>query len=141
MSGFENLDFLHGIHHFKMTFAELITYLGHLIKARHFRGHGIHSPYLYSYVREVVIKRGDIYHLTVAKYPGKRIEVVTDVSSALSSDAYITILHRPFRTMDERRLWKTERSGKEFLTIHLPHDIVIFRDERLHNQHFTIRRY
>jgi len=123
-----------------MTAAELYTYIGHFIKARHYRGHGIHSPYLYAFVREVVLQKGELPKLIADKYPGKEIEIVTNVNEALSSSAYITILHRPFRTFEEKRLWKNARPTKEILTVHLPHDMIIFRDERLHNQHFSIRR-
>ncbi len=34
-------------------------YLGYLLKARHTRGHGIHSPYIYSLVSEVLFDRND----------------------------------------------------------------------------------
>lgn len=123
-----------------MTKTQFTTFISHIIKARHYRGHGIHSPYLYSYVREVIIKKGDLCDLTIKKYPGKKIEITTDTEVALNSDAYISILKSPFKTKAEKKYWKTNRPSKKILTVHLPHYMVIFRDERVHNQHFMIRK-
>ncbi len=123
-----------------MNRSRFVTYLNHFIKARHYRGHGIHSPYLYSYVREVVIVKGDICKMTIDRYPEKKVQVTDSAEEALNSDAYISIIKKPFKTVEDKKFWHANRPGMNILTIHLPHHIVIFRDNRVHNQHFEIRR-
>lgn len=123
-----------------MTAYQFLTYVGHFITAGHFRGHGIHSPYLYDFIRSVVIRKGDIVELTRSRYPEKEIEVCNSVEELFNSTAYISFLMEPFRSSSEHALWKSRRAAESCLSIHLPHHIIIFRDPKLNNQHFSVRR-
>ncbi len=38
--------------------SEMTRFADRLVRARHFRGHGVHSPFVYALVRETFMKRG-----------------------------------------------------------------------------------
>lgn len=123
-----------------MSGYQLYMRLKHLFMARHFRGHGIHSPYLYDFVRNILI-RSDIRHISEAlacHYPSRRIVDVWSVVE-IPTDAYIVVLWGPFRCSADRAEWASWRSSNACLSVWLKRCIVIFFDTRLNDQHFAIR--
>ena len=51
--------------------AFLLRYLRYLIKSRHYNGHGIHSPFIYKFSREVLFSKSKIHKF-------KSIELIVD---------------------------------------------------------------
>lgn len=123
-----------------MTICKLATRINHFFTAKHYRGHGIHSPFLYDFIREVVIKNDseNIVKAIQNHYAPHRVEQVSSIDG-ISKGAYIAILESPFVSKSEREKWLNWRGKNKCLTVHLKNYMVIFFDQRLNNQHFKVR--
>lgn len=123
-----------------MTLFELGTRINHFFTAKHFRGHGIHSPFLYDFVRTVVLKdrKKEFVMRVENRYWPNRTQFVNSVDR-IDFFAYAVILSHPFSSRYQYKKWLVWRKKHRCLSVHLPGHIVIFFDRRLQDQHFKIR--
>lgn len=67
------------------TWHRTLSYCKHFISARHTGGHGVHSPYLFSFVRDVVMEKHPYYCFEILE--AQRKKLLTDSSSITIEDA------------------------------------------------------
>ena len=123
-----------------MTYYQLYSRLRHFFVARHYRGHGIHSPSLYDLVRQVFMKSpsDEIERNLAEVFPNALIISSGDIQ-VLESQADIKIVLRPFKSSADYRRWCVWRAENACQSVWLKSALVIFHDPRLQNQHFDIR--
>lgn len=111
--------------------------LKHSLTARHYRGHGIHSPFLYDFIRTVLLKSSsqkDMLQRVEEKYNSRPLEI-----SAISEISSASIVFLPSNILNHSDIWSKWRSENECLSIWLKYGILLFFDPKLPNQHFNIR--
>lgn len=123
-----------------MTWFELGVRINHFFTAKHYRGHGIHSPYLYDFVRNVLVttKNQDLVQRIEEKYLPHKTIFINSLDN-IDKEAYIAILARPFRSKNHYRKWIAWRKKHPCTSVHLKNFVILFFDNKLQNQHFKIR--
>lgn len=129
-----------------MTRYQLYTRLRHAIRARHWRGHGVHSPLMYRFVREVAmpVRRRELPE-AIKAWCGEEWRVVAvDSVDELETAAFVgtktvVLLREPFRSADERRTFEAWFDRTHVVAAHLQGLLVLFLDPKLQKQFFRIR--
>lgn len=126
-----------------MTIYQFYTRLRHAFTAAHWRGYAIHSPMMYRFIREVVIRtrRSRLPDAIAERYGAKNVAVVDSVAEllALDSPRGIVLLREPFRSAAERREFEDWYRGAHVVAAHLQGLMVLFFDPKLQKQFFRIR--
>ncbi|MDE5945194.1 MAG: hypothetical protein K2G93_06390 [Rikenella sp.] len=126
---------------------QLYTRLRHAIRARHWRGHGVHSPLMYRFVREVAmpVRRRQELPTAIATWGAAEWRIVTVESVAeltateVAERKTIVLLREPFRSADERRTFEAWFAQTHVVAAHLQGLLVLFLDPKLQKQFFRIR--
>ncbi len=108
-----------------MTLYQLYTRLEHFFTARHWRGHGVHSPAMYDFIRNVVI-------------PTPKRELPAAIRAAYSPDQ-VALLPNPFATRLEKQAFRQWYAQNHVVVADLPGLIVLFFDPKRPKQYFRIR--
>lgn len=125
-----------------MTGYQLYIRLRHALTARHWRGHGIHSPMMYRFVREVVLpqRRRRLPEVIATRYGAENVRFVRSVAEVTDGEAKRVIcLLEPFRTARERRDFERWYAETHVVAAHLQGLLVLFFDPKLQKQFFRIR--
>lgn len=126
-----------------MTIYQFYTRLRHAFTAAHWRGYAIHSPMMYRFIREVVIRtrRGRLPDAIAARYGAENVTVVDSVGEllALNSPRGIVLLREPYRSAQERREFEDWYRDTHVVAAHLQGLMVLFFDPKLQKQFFRIR--
>lgn len=112
--------------------------------ARHYGGHGIHSPFLYGFLTDLYARPR---HKGLHQLLDERIEqgefgsvsYVRSLDQLVKDQSEVVVWEEPFISAQEHLEWKGWRKQNKVLSIWLPRAIVVFRQEKLPNQHFKIR--
>lgn len=114
--------------------------LRHFFVAKHYRGHGVHSPFMYDFIRTVVMgDEAENFILRVEnRYWPNKTKFVSSVDQ-LDSFYYVSVLGEPFRSRLQYKKWLQWRSDHKCMSIYLKGYLVVFFDRRLPNQHFVVR--
>ena len=126
---------------------QLYTRMRHAASARHWRGHGVHSPLMYRFVREVAmpLRRRRELPEAIEAWCGTEWRVAeVDSDDALEKATpagvkTIVLLREPFRSAAERRAFKTWFDRTHVVAAHLQGWLVLFFDPKLQKQYFRIR--
>lgn len=125
-----------------MTGYQLYIRLRHALTARHWRGHGIHSPMMYRFVREVVLpqRRRRLPEVIATRYGAENVRFVHSVAEVTDGEAKrVVCLLEPFRTARERRDFERWYAETHVVAAHLQGLLVLFFDPKLQKQFFRIR--
>lgn len=126
-----------------MTRYQFYTRLRHALTARHWRGHGIHSPMMYRFVREVVLphRRRRLPEVIAARYGAENVKIVRSVTELTDGKEVkqVVCLCEPFRTARERRDFERWFTNTHVVAVHLQGLLVLFFDQKLQKQFFRIR--
>ncbi len=126
-----------------MTRYQLYTRLRHALTARHWRGHGIHSPMMYRFVREVVLpqRRRRLPEVIAIRYGAENVKIVRSVAELTDGEGSkrVVCLLEPFRTAQERRDFDRWFTETHVVAAHLQGLLVLFFDPKLQKQFFRIR--
>lgn len=129
-----------------MTFYQLYTRLIHALTAVHWRGYAVHSPRMYRFVREVVIRtrRRKLPETIAIKYGLGNVTVVGTIPDLiavanLEIGPKILLLKEPFRTPAERRQFMAWYGANHVVVAHLQGLLVLFLDPKLQKQYYRIR--
>lgn len=108
-----------------MTIYQFYTRIEHLLTARHWRGHGVHSPAMYWFIRNVLIptRKKDLPATIRALYPPHEV----------------ALWPNPFATRREKQLFRRWYAENHVVVAHLPGLIVLFFDPKRPKQYFKIR--
>lgn len=121
---------------------QLYTRLKHALRATHWRGHTVHSPMMYRFIREVVLptRRRQLTDTIVRRYGEERVAVVESVKELQAvTDKEIVVLREPFRSADERHAFEAWLGRTHVVVAHLQGLLVLFFDPKLQKQFFRIR--
>lgn len=127
---------------------QLYTRFRHAATAGHWRGHGIHSPMMYRFVREVAmpVRRRALAAAIVERYGAERVAAVDSVAelTALPADEAagtkrIVLLREPFRSAGERKTFAGWFNRTHVVAAHFQGLLVLFFDPKLQKQFFRIR--
>lgn len=125
-----------------MTFYQLYTRLRHAFTAVHWRGYAVHSPMMYRFIREVVIRssRRKLPDAIAARYSVENVGVVDSVADLITHEPkQVILLREPFRSAVERREFEVWYEGMHVVAAHLQGLMVLFFDPKLQKQFFRIR--
>lgn len=129
-----------------MTPYQLYTRFRHAATARHWRGHGVHSPMMYRFVREVVLPvprrawTAAIVEQYGAEWQVVEIGSIAELPGVARSEAKtIALLREPFRSAAERREFDAWFGRTHVVAAHLQGLLVLFFDPKLQKQFFRIR--
>ncbi len=108
-----------------MTGYQLKTRWIHFWTARHWRGHGIHSPFLYGFVRGVVLRvpRKEWTRVIFERYGTQQVR----------------LLPEPFTDRREHEMFEAWVAAHPSAVVELPGLIVVFLDPALQPQRFRVR--
>lgn len=124
-----------------MTPYRIYYRLTHFFTARHWRGHSVHSPMMFAFIREVVVpfkgrKRLD----ALLGYLGEENVFVTDDAHRLvECPLPVAVLRQPFRCAREYRVFQEFYGSNHLVAALLPDMIVLFFDPKLQKQYYRIR--
>ncbi|MEG2478915.1 MAG: hypothetical protein RR931_01160 [Mucinivorans sp.] len=108
-----------------------------MVKARHYRGYGIHSPFVYNFIRNIVMNRRKKITVQIQQlYPET---LITENVSELKKIKNVAILYKPFKTKTQEREFDRWFEKNSYVAIHLKECIVVFADKRLQKQLFIVR--
>lgn len=114
-----------------MTLCETYTRLRHALTAGHWRGSAVHSPFVYRFIREVVVphRRSDLPQSIASAYAGRM------------ASGSLVLIERPFARPGERRRIKAwfRRPETHATLIHLQGLLVIFLDPALQKEWYNVR--
>ena len=115
--------------------------LTHFLSAKHRNGHGIHSPMIYDFVRNVIggNRRKDLIERIEDHYPQKKVHFAITPDNLSGSTEFISILGHTFNSRNQYIKWKRWRKKHPCHSIRLKNCIVIFWDPQLPNRHYKIR--
>lgn len=124
-----------------MTGYQLYTRLRHAVTARHWRGHGIHSPMMYRFVRETVLpcSRRELPEVIAARYGGVSVGSFEELAARSDSGSGVVMWRAPFRSARERRAFERWFAETHVVAAHLQGLLVLFFDPKLQKQFFRIR--
>ena len=124
-----------------MNWYYIYTRITHFVTAKHRHGHGIHSPMIYDFVRNVVDgnSRKSLVDRIEDHYPAKKVHYAITPDRLYDYDAFISIIHYPFKSKELNNKWEIWRNNNSCLSISLKNCIVIFWDTQLPNRHYKIR--
>lgn len=125
-----------------MTPYQLYTRLLHAFTAVHWRGYAVHSPLMYRFVREVVIRnpRRKLPAAIAAKYGTENVAVIDTVSELPAiTGKPVVLLREPFRSRAERNTFRAWYAAHHVVAAHLQGLVVLFFDPKLQKQYFRIR--
>lgn len=127
-----------------MTAYQIYTRLKHSLVAKHWRGHGVHSPMMYDFIRTVVMPtpRKWLAEAIIVRYGGAGNVAVVDSMSGLENErekANVVLLNEPFLTAEERRRFKEWYGDNNVVAVHLQGLMVLFFDTKLKKQFYSIR--
>lgn len=125
-----------------MTFYQLYTRLLHAFTAAHWRGYAVHSPMMYRFVREVVIRssRRKLPETIMARYGAENVGIVDSVADLLAHEPkQVILLREPFRSAAERREFEAWYAETHVVAAHLQGMMALFFDPKLQKQFFRIR--
>lgn len=126
-----------------MTGYQFYTRLRHALTAAHWRGYAVHSPMMYRFIRDVVIRssRQRLAGAIQAYYGAENVVVVGSVPEllALDSPPAVVLLREPFRSVRERKEFEAWYEGTHVVAAHLQGLVVLFFDPKLQKQFFRIR--
>lgn len=122
---------------------QLYTRLRHALTAAHWRGYAVHSPMMYRFIREVVIRssRRRLPEFIAEYYGHENVTVVDSVEEllTLNSPQTVVLLREPYRSTRERRRFEEWYAGVHAVGAHLQGLLVLFFDPKLQKQFFRIR--
>lgn len=120
---------------------QLRTRVVHFFRARHWRGHGIHSPMVYSLVREVVMRcrKRDLALELIARFGEQRVVVVENVEQVWQNQRYCIILKEPFRSKEQQASWELFYGQKHCTAVICRGWMLVFFDPKLQKQCFWVR--
>ncbi|CDN30176.1 hypothetical protein BN938_0069 [Mucinivorans hirudinis] len=117
-----------------MTLYQIATRIAHFFTACHWRGADIHSPFVYSFVREYALEnRG----ARLIEAIGVRVIARVGELDVYPDD--MIILREPFISGGERALFKKWYEDNHCVVVHFQGLIVIFRNSKLQKQWFKVR--
>lgn len=124
---------------------QLKTRIRHFFVAKHWRGHGVHSPMVYSLVREVIMRcsgkdlaRELIFRL--GEHEVMVVDNVTEISQNISENrAHCVILREPFRSKEQQTEWEQLYEREHCTALHCQGWLIVFFDPKLQKQYFCIR--
>ena len=125
-----------------MTPYQAYTRLRHFFTARHWRGHGVHSPFIYKFVRETALgtPSRELPAKIKAAYPDRNItETIRMEEFPAETENAIIMLREPFRNSRQERLWKRWSETNHCAAVHLQGLLVVFSDKKLQKQFFKVR--
>ena len=125
-----------------MTLYQIYTRLWHFFTARYWRGHGLHSPFMYNFVRETVLgnPRKKLPEKIRELYSSYDILEATHVEELPAvKENMIIMLHRPFLNRCQNKQWKRWYKENHCVAVHLQELLVVFSDKKLQKQFFKIR--
>ncbi|WP_298064911.1 hypothetical protein [uncultured Rikenella sp.] len=125
-----------------MTGYQLYTRLRHAFTAVHWRGYAVHSPMMYRFIREVVIRtpRRKLPEAIGRRYGAGNVAVVDSVEELLAVlPKPVAVLREPFRSACERRQFEEWYGRTHVVGAHLQGLLVLFFDPKLQKQFFRIR--
>lgn len=125
-----------------MTFYQLYTRFRHAFTAAHWRGYAVHSPMMYRFIREVVIRssRKGLTGAIQAYYGAENVGVADSVPELIAHDQKpVMLLREPFRSAAERREFEAWYAETHVVAAHLQGLMVLFFDPKLQKQFFRIR--
>lgn len=125
-----------------MTAYQIYTRLNHALTAKHWRGAAVHSPMMYDFIREVVMKhpRKRLIGAIVARY-GAPDTAVADTVEELSrtTGKMVVLLREPFRSAAQRKEFDQWYRQTHVVVAHLQGLLVLFFDPKLQKQYYKIR--
>ncbi len=109
--------------------------------SKHNNGHGIHSPMIYDFVRNVVKgnPRKDLIERIEDHYPRQKVHFAITPKHLSDSREFISILGHTFNSSMQRREWNKWRKENSCFSVRLKNCIVVFWDPQLPNRHINIR--
>lgn len=125
-----------------MTFYQLYTRFRHAFTAAHWRGYAVHSPMMYRFIREVVIRssRRKLPETIIARYGVENVGFVDSVADLITHEPkQVILLREPFRSAQERREFEEWYGRTHVVAAHLQGLMVLFFDPKLQKQLFRIR--
>lgn len=107
----------------------------HFFVARHYRGHGVHSPFLYDFIRKILMKSCSKEDLLTKIHQNYNLLPITsrDFDECNSG---IVFIPNEFLHLGSFQLW---RSGRVCLSLWTKYGVLIFFDPKLPNQHYNLR--
>lgn len=125
-----------------MTGYQRYTRLRHFFTARHWRGYAVHSPFMYRFMREVVIRssRKDLPRKIEDYFAGENITILDRVNQLPDKNiSGLALIREPFFDRREETLWKEWYGTHHCAAVHFQGLMVIFFDKKLQKQFYTIR--
>lgn len=125
-----------------MTFYQLYTRFRHAFTAAHWRGYAVHSPMMYRFIREVVIRssRRKLPEAIISRYGVENVGVVDSVAGLIVHERkQVILLREPFRSSAEHRMFEDWYVRTHVVAAHLQGLMVLFFDPKLQKQFFRIR--
>lgn len=125
-----------------MTGYQLYMRLRHAFTAVHWRGYAVHSPMMYRFIREVVIRssRRRLPASIMAYYGLENVGIADSVAELVAHEPKpVILLREPFRLAAERREFEAWYAETHVVAAHLQGLMVFFFDPKLQKQFFRIR--
>lgn len=124
-----------------MTLYQFRTRIHHLLKAKHWRGHGIHSPMLYSLIREEIMRypKKLLAQRLAFRFGEDRVTVVENARDIAIGMNYCVILKEPFIDKDQEKIIEQLYQNNHCTMLHCQGFLVIFFDPKLNKQYIMLR--
>ncbi len=113
--------------------------LRHFFVARHRKGHGIHSPFLYDFLRAYYLSSGRDKLLTLLKARGFDFVMTESAQELAAATAEVVLWKKPFQNKSELEQWEHWRESNTALSLWLGAYVLVFKNPKLPNQHFVVR--
>lgn len=114
---------------------QILTRINHFFTAKHYHGHGIHSPFLYDFIRQTMkLSYNDILKL-------KNAHIVHNTNELKEIDNYhILIFIEPFVSKIEKEKFRAWFDHNFYAALYFQGMIVIFNNPNLQKQFFKVRK-
>lgn len=129
-----------------MTLFQIYTRIVHMFTALHWRGYAIHSPMMYSFVREVVITspRKVLPRKIEQRYSQQSVASFDSVAKfasevAVNKSIDVAMIVEPYISRAERDLMYKWHAENHAVVVHLQGLLVLFFDPKLQKQFYKIR--